>query len=99
MTGNHHIRFLKINFENDQHGLRERNVDHRDKKNFEAVLRIIKIASLLDSIPDAAGTKCNEMCGGEFLNKDLSPLSRIQMIWYANVFTLLVYIDRASSTV
>ena len=27
-AGNHHIRFLKMNFEKDQHGLRNKDVDH-----------------------------------------------------------------------
>ena len=89
-AGNHHIRFLKMNFERDQHGLREKDVDHRDKQNFESVLRIIKAISLLDSIPDAVGTKCYieimRCVVDSFLNKNLSPLSRIQMIWYANIF-------------
>jgi len=79
-AGNHHIRFI----------LRDKDVDYRDKQNFDAVMHIIKAASLLDSIPDAVGTKCYVeimRCAVEsFLNKDLSLLSRIQMIWYANIF-------------
>jgi len=47
-----------MNFEKDQHGLREKDVDHRDKQNFDTVLRIMKAVSFLDSIPDAVGTKC-----------------------------------------
>ena len=31
-AGNHHIRFIKMNFEKDQHGLRDKDVDHRDKQ-------------------------------------------------------------------
>jgi len=64
-----------MNFENDQHGLQDKDVDHQDKQNFDAILRIIKAASLLDSIPDAVGTKCYDeimRCALEsFLNKDL----------------------------
>ena len=37
----------------DTHGLRRRDIDHRDKQNFDAVEHIISASSLLDNIPDA----------------------------------------------
>ena len=79
-----------MHYAKDQHGLREKDVDHHDKQNFDAVLHMIMSSSLLDNIPDAVGTKCFiEMIKyvvDSFLNKQLSPLTRIQMIWYANIF-------------
>ena len=90
VAGSHHIRMIKMHYAKDQHGLREKDVDHRDKQNFDAVVHMIKSSSLLDNIPDAVGTKCFiEMIKyvvDSFLNKQLSPLTRIQMIWYANIF-------------
>ena len=42
----------------DTHGLRCRDIDHRDKQNFDAVEHIISASYLLESMPDAMGTKC-----------------------------------------
>jgi len=46
-----------MNFEKYQHGLQKKDLHHQDKQNFDAILRIIKAASLLDNIPNAVGTK------------------------------------------
>ena len=35
----------------DQHGLRSRDLDHKNKQNYDAVEHIIKASSLLDIIP------------------------------------------------
>ena len=35
----HHICIIQVTFEKDQHGLRERDVNHKDKQNFDAVLQ------------------------------------------------------------
>ncbi len=41
----------------EKHGLRVRDLDHRDKQNFDAVLNIIKASNLLYNLPDAVGTQ------------------------------------------
>ena len=75
----------------DKHGLRERDLDHRDKQNFNAVERIIKASHLLDKIPDAAGTSCyvNLMKSviDSYLDKSLSPEERIEKIWFVVFFS------------
>ena len=58
VAGVHHLRKVKKMFQKDIHGLQERDIDYKDKQNFDAVLHIIR------SLPDAAGTKqyINAMC-------------------------------------
>lgn len=41
----------------DRHGLWARDVDHKDKQNYDAVLHIVKAAHLLWNVPDVVGTK------------------------------------------
>lgn len=57
IAAGHHVHMIPIVFGKDQHGLRERDVNHRDKQNFDAVMHIIQASYLLDKIPDAAATK------------------------------------------
>ena len=40
VAGAHHIRLIQTTFGKEVHGLRERDVDHKDKQNFDAVLNI-----------------------------------------------------------
>lgn len=54
---------VQATFGKDIHGLRERDVDHKDKQNFDAVLNIIRAAPLLQKLPDALATKhSNAVC-------------------------------------
>ena len=57
VAGVHHLRLVQVSFGKDQHGLRERDLDHKDKQNYSAVLNIIRAAPLLQEIPDAVATK------------------------------------------
>ena len=36
-----HLKMLQVNFGKDEHGLREHDINHKDKQNFNAVLNII----------------------------------------------------------
>ncbi len=54
VAGVHHIRMLMTTYGKDIHGLREKDVDHKDKQNFDAV---INIAHPLESLPDSKATK------------------------------------------
>ena len=58
LAGVHHLRLLQRTFNKDQHGLRERDINHQDKQNFDAVLHITSksVITLLSQIPDAMGT-------------------------------------------
>lgn len=93
-AGCHHLRCLQLTFPKDQHGLRERDIDYKDKQNYDAVIHIIRASRILDNIPDAVGTKCYidimNCIVDSYLNKSLDPLSRIEKLWYA-VFFLLRY--------
>ncbi len=54
VAGGHHIRMLQLLFGED---LREKDVNHKDKQNFDDVLHIISGSHLLENISDAVGTK------------------------------------------
>ena len=92
-AGGHHLRLLHNTFSKDQHGLREKNINHKDKQNFEAVLRITNdsVMQLLTNMPDAKGTmmylRVMKLITESFLNKNLEFLVRIENAWYA-VFLL-----------
>ena len=47
LASGNHIRLIQMAFGKDQHNLRERDVNHRDKQNFDAVLRIVSTMHLL----------------------------------------------------
>lgn len=74
----------------DVHGLRRQDLDHKDKQNFDAVEHIIKVSHLLDTLPDAIGTKAYidliGSCVYSFLDKTLSPEKRLEEIWFAVSF-------------
>ena len=92
-AGGHHLRLLHNTFSKDQHGLREKDINHKDKQNFEAVLQITSdsVMQLLTNVPDAKGTMMYlgimKLITEAFLNKNLECLIRIENAWYA-VFML-----------
>ncbi|KAL5475254.1 hypothetical protein EMCRGX_G027330 [Ephydatia muelleri] len=51
------LTFVQNTYSKDQHGLRERDVDCRDKQNFDSVLRITSssVMAQISQIPDAKG--------------------------------------------
>ena len=57
LASGHHIQIIRRKFEKDQHGLRERDVNHKDRQIFDAVMHIISASHLLDDISKATGTK------------------------------------------
>ena len=91
-AGAHHLQLVQTSFSKDQHGLRERDIDCRDKQNFDSVLRITSssVMTQLAQIPDAMGTyvylKALKAVLDSYLNKELHPLDRIYNIWYALFF-------------
>ena len=38
IAGGHHLKIVHTTFSKDQHGLRERDISHEDKQNYEAVV-------------------------------------------------------------
>ena len=61
VAGVHHLQiyiYIAKNVWKNVHGLREHDIDHKDKQNFNAALHIIVQAlTLLDQLPDTAATK------------------------------------------
>ena len=86
VAGAHHLQIIKKYLSKDVHGLRERDIDHKDKQNFDAVLHIIRALPCLDQLPDAAATKqfilLMQFVTDSYLDKKLDPLKRIENIWY-----------------
>ena len=58
VAGAHHLQLVQSTYFKDQHGLRERDIDCRDKQNFDSVLRITSSSMMaqISQIPDAKGT-------------------------------------------
>ncbi len=85
-----HFQMIVKLYGKEKHGLRTRDIDHRDKQNFDAVGHLIKASYLLDDLPDAVGTNyyINVMKSvvDSYLDKSLSPKQRIEEAWYAVFF-------------
>ena len=75
-----HLNLLQTTFCKEQHNLRVKDLDHQDRQNFEAVLRITSknVLSLLVEFPDSKATKAYlEVIWNivaSFLDKELKPL-------------------------
>ena len=86
-----HLFRLQTMFAKDLHGLRDKDISHKDRQNFNTVLHIVKASHLLDKLKDANATKCYiELIGcivESYLDKSLDAVKRIEKIWYA-VFVL-----------
>ena len=55
VAGSHHIPIIQYIYGKDEHGYYERDVDYKDKQNYNACLHI-RAARYLDTIPYAFGT-------------------------------------------
>lgn len=90
VAGIHHLRMLQASFGKDEHGLREKDIVHKDKQNFSAVLNTIRASPFLDNIPDAPATKqyveVIQCVVDAYLDKDLDPFARVEKLWYALIF-------------
>ena len=85
VAGVHHLQiyihvYIAKNVWKNVHGLRERDIDHKDKQNFNAALHIIVQAlTLLDQLPDAAEfVFLNQYVIDSYLDKGVSPFARIE---------------------
>ena len=82
---------LKESLGKDQHGLRDRDIDHKDRQNYDAVLHnIVSASHLLSEIKEANATKRYvELIGNvidSYLDKSLDPLVHVEKAWYAVFF-------------
>ena len=88
LAGSHHLKMILNTFTKDQHGIRHKDLEHKDKQNFEAVSRITAqcVLDLLEHIPDAKGTlyylKSLQYFIDAYLNK---MLSRICMLYFLQI--------------
>ena len=73
----------------DHHGLRDKDINHKDKQNYETVLGMTSdsVMKLLTGVPNAKGTieylKITKLITESFLNKKLDYLVRIENTWYS----------------
>jgi len=83
-----HLQIIRMEYGKDEHNLRECDVNHKDKQNFDAVLHIMNSCHLLKAIPKAEGTsvyvEMMKCIVDSYLDKSLSPLNRIEKAWYFN---------------
>ena len=92
LAGIHHLRMIFQNAPKDQHGMRITDIDHKDKQNFEAVMRITGklVLKLLQQIPDAKETlqylSVLRFIVDSYLDESITPLSRIYKAWYSIFF-------------
>ena len=92
LAGIHHLRMIFQNASKDQHGMRIIDIDHKDKQNFEAVMRITGklVLKLLQQIPDAKGTvqylSVLSFIVDSYLDESITTLSRIYKTWYSIFF-------------
>lgn len=93
IAGSHHLRIIHNTFSKDQHGLREKDINHKDKQNYEAVAQMTSdsVMGLLMHVPDAKGTiaylKVIKPVTDSFLNRNLECFDKIEKAWYS-VFVL-----------
>ena len=89
-AGAYHLQQLYVKFGKEQHFLREKDLNQKDRQNFDAVQHIINACHLLQQIPGSFGTKCYveiiKNVVDSYLDKSLDLVSRLEKIWYATFF-------------
>ena len=87
VAGAHHLHIIQTTLGKNVHGLRAKDIDHKDIQNFDAVSHIIRASPFLDQLPDAAATKAFiiliQCVIDAYLDKELDPLSKM---WYVIFF-------------
>ena len=92
LVGIHHLQLAMEGFSKDQHGLQIQDINHKDKQNFEAVMRITHptFLKVLQQIPDTQGTveflRVLHCVVDSYLEENITPLHRIHKAWYAVFF-------------
>ena len=91
-AGAHHLHLLFQMYNKDQHGLHQKDLDHKDRQNYDAVVRIVNQSTiqLLKQITDALGTmyylQVLKTTVDSYLDRKLHPLEGISKIWFAVFF-------------
>ena len=96
-----HLKMLHENFGKDQHGLRLKDIDLKDKQNFDAIMKIIRAAPHLKNIPEAVGTRqlieIIQCVIDSYMDKTLEPLQRIAKNMVCSIFPpILVQLDHCT---
>ena len=92
LAGIHHLRLIQQSFGKDVHNMREKDIDHKDRQNYDAVMHITSsdVLQILSEIPDAKGTyiylKIMRYVMDSYLDKSLDITTRIYKAWYAVFF-------------
>ena len=91
-AGLHHLQILTESFAKEQHGIRHKDIDCKDKQNYEAVLRISSPTALeiLKQLPDGRGTLqylyiLRSFVDG-FLDRQINVNTRLHKVWYTVFF-------------
>ena len=89
----HSLSTIKTIFHKGEHRLREKDLNEKDKQHYESVMRITSTSAfdmIKKKIPDALGTyyylEVLRCVVDSYLDKQLSPLVRVEKIWYAVFF-------------
>ena len=92
IAGLHSLSTIKTSFHKGEHGLHEKDLNQKDKQNYSSVIRITSssVLEILKKVPDGLGTyyyldvlRC---VLDSYLDKQLSPLKRVEKIWYGLFF-------------
>lgn len=92
IAGSHHLHAIIESFGKDEHGMRIKDVNHKDRQNYDAVIHITSdsVQKILSAIPDAKGTlaylRLIRCVIDSYLDKNLDITARIKKAWYAAFF-------------
>lgn len=89
IAGSHHLHTIIESFGKIEHGMRAKDVNHKDQQNYDAVLHITSssVQEILSTIPDAKGTliflQLTRCVIDSYLDKNLDVIARIKKAWYS----------------
>ena len=92
LAGIHHLRLIQQTFGKDIHNMRAKDIDHKDRQNYDAAMHITSpdVLQMLSEIPDAQGTyiylEIMRCVMDSYLDKSLDVTTRIHKAWYAVFF-------------
>ena len=92
LAGIHHLRLIQQTFGKDIHNMRAKDIDHKDRQNYDAAMHITSpdVLQMLSEIPDAKGTyiylEVMRCVMDSYLDKSLDVTTRIHKAWYAVFF-------------
>ena len=92
LAGIHHLHLVQCTFGKDQHGLQERDINHKDKQNYDAVLYITSKSVMTSQIPDAKSISVFldviPCVLDSFRDQKLDAVSTVEKVWNAVFFMI-----------